>query len=302
MKKLAIFSAPKPFTDPHVAVIQRNAIASWKHMGADVEVLLVGEESGLAEAAAELGVRHLTRVERNKKGTPLVSSVFELARNASSAEIMMFTNADMLYLPETLESVAHAKSQAADFVLLGQRYDLDVREALTFAADWPAKLRADVNSHGKLHPQGGSDYFIFPRHLFTDIPPFAIGRAGWDNWMIHHATTHPWLAIDATHDFLAIHQNHDYAHLPGERGHQRNEESTENTEIAGGMRTMYTLLDVEHRLVNGRIQRASASPARWLRAIERGLQPDEAVARGVRRPLLRAVRKLRRALIRMGVS
>ncbi len=302
MKKLAIFSAPKPFTDPHVAVIQRNAISSWKHMGDEVEVLLVGEEAGLAEVATELGVRHLTGVERNDKGTPLVSSIFELARNASSAEIMMFTNADMLYLPDTLETVAQVKGQFSEFVLLGQRHDLDVREQVAFSAGWSEKLRADVNSRGRLHPQGGSDYFVFPRHLFAEIPAFAIGRAGWDNWMIHHATTQPWPAIDATHDLLAIHQNHDYSHLPGERGHQRNMESTENTEIAGGMRRMFTLLDVEHKLVNGRIERVGASPARWLRKIERSLQPDEAVARGVRRPLLRVVRKLRRALIRMGVS
>jgi hypothetical protein len=300
--KLAIFSAPKPFTDPHIAIIQRNAILSWKHMGTEAEVLLVGEEQGLAEAAADLGVHHLAGVKRNESGTPLVSSIFEMARNASSAEIMMFTNADMLYLPETMDTVSKVSEQAKEFVLLGQRYDLDVTAPLTFTRDWAADLRAKVYSRGRLHPQGGSDYFIFPRHLFAEIPPFAIGRAGWDNWMIHHATTQPWPAIDATHDLLAIHQNHDYAHLPGERGHQRNEESTENTEIAGGMRRMYTLLDVEHRLVNGRIERVSASPARWLRKIERQLQPDEAVARGLRRPLLRVVRKLRRALRRVGVN
>jgi hypothetical protein len=300
--KLAIFSAPKPFTNPHIALIQRNAISSWKHMGTDVEVLLVGDELGLAEAAADLGVRHLAGVGRNENGTPLVSSIFEMARNASSAEIMMFTNADMLYLPEMMDTVSKVREQTNEFVLLGQRHDLNVTAPLNFSGDWPAELRARVSSLGRLHPQGGSDYFVFPRHLFAEIPPFAIGRAGWDNWMIHYATTQAWPAIDATNDLLAIHQNHDYAHLPGERGHQRNEESTENTEIAGGMRRMYTLLDVEHRLVNGRIERIGASPARWLRKIERQLQPNEAVARGVRRPLLRVVRKLRRALRSVGVN
>lgn len=299
--KLAIFSAPKPFTDPHIAAIQRNAISSWKHMGPDVEVLLVGEENGLAEAAAELALRHLTGVERNQAGTPLVSSIFEMARQASSAEIMMFTNADMLYLPETFDAISKLREQTSDFVLLGQRHDLHVREPIDFAGDWAHRLRSNVEANGELHPQGGSDYFIFPRHLFSEIPPFAIGRAGWDNWMIHQAVTQPWLAIDATDSLLAIHQNHDYSHLSGDRGHQRNPESTENTQLGGGMRRMYTLLDVDYKLVNGRIERVGASPARWLRKIERHLQPDEAVARGVRRPILRAVRKLRRALTRTGV-
>ena len=54
---LTIFTAPKPFTNPHIDLIQRNAIRSWVALGPEVEVLLIGEEEGLAEAARELGVR-----------------------------------------------------------------------------------------------------------------------------------------------------------------------------------------------------------------------------------------------------
>ena len=50
MTLLTLFSAPKPFTDPHIALIQRNAIRSWTLLP-DVEVILLGEETGLAEAA-----------------------------------------------------------------------------------------------------------------------------------------------------------------------------------------------------------------------------------------------------------
>ena len=40
MSFLTIFSAPKKFTDPHIDIIQRNAIQSWQHLGPDVEVIL----------------------------------------------------------------------------------------------------------------------------------------------------------------------------------------------------------------------------------------------------------------------
>jgi hypothetical protein len=204
----------------------------------------------------------------------------------------------MMYLPETLSTSLKVKEQAPEFVLLGQRYDLDLREAYEFSTGWPDRLRQDVRARGALHPHGGSDYFIFPRGLFTDIPDFAIGRAGWDNWMIHYAVSQPWPAIDATQNMLAVHQAHDYGHLDSERGHQRHPETTANTELAGGMRKMYMLLDVQHELVDGRIQTARPNLLRWLRGIERRLQPDEPVARGWRRPVMRAVRKLRRALTR----
>jgi len=41
MSRLAIFTAPKPFTNPHIRIIQRNAIRSWQALGDEVEVWLV---------------------------------------------------------------------------------------------------------------------------------------------------------------------------------------------------------------------------------------------------------------------
>jgi hypothetical protein len=93
-----------------------------------------------------------------------------------------------------------------------------------------------------------------------------------------------------------VHQNHGYSHLESERGHQRHPETEENLKLAGGMRNMYSLLDVEYQLVNGRIQKALWSLPRFLHKIELHLQPNEMVGSGPRWWLLRGVRKLRRAL------
>ena len=58
MPLLTLFSAPKPMTNPHIATIQRNAFASWKALGDEVEVALIGTEDGLAEAAREFGFKY----------------------------------------------------------------------------------------------------------------------------------------------------------------------------------------------------------------------------------------------------
>lgn len=297
MKKLTIFTAPKPFVDPHIAVIQRNAIQSWQLMGPDVEVLLIGDEAGIAEAAAQLGVSHLKDVKQNKQGTPLVSSIFQMARQAAQADLLLFANTDILLLPEILEQAIKTIQQAKEFVLLGQRYDLDILQPLDFSNGWPERLRSDVKSRGRLHPLGGSDYFLFPRHLFPHIPDFAIGRAGWDNWMIYHAVTQPWPAINATPSLMTVHQNHDYSHLADDKNHQRHPETFANAELAGGMRKMYMLLDVDYELVGGEIRPARWSLPRFLRSLERHLQTDDLVGRGPRWALLRQVRNLRRALV-----
>ncbi len=104
MAFLTVFSAPKPFTNPHIDIIQRNAIQSWRHLGPEVEVFLVGQEDGMAEVAAEYGVPLLADVKRNDAGTPLVSSIFDLARQASSSPYLAYVNGDILLLPDIVQA------------------------------------------------------------------------------------------------------------------------------------------------------------------------------------------------------
>src|SRR5215210_8047592 len=161
MPLLTLFSAPKPFTNPHSATIQRNAIKSWVLLP-EVEVILLGEETGLAEAARELGVKHLSQVERNASGTPLISSMFQLARKNSSGELLCIINADMILLPDFLEAARRTRAQRDKFVLLSQRWDLDVTQALDFTEGWQDRLRSTVHGQGSLHRPAGSDFFLFP--------------------------------------------------------------------------------------------------------------------------------------------
>jgi hypothetical protein len=138
---LTLFTTPKPFTDPHIATIQRNAIQSWLHLGEDVEVLLIGDEAGSAEAAAALGVVHLPEVARSEQGTPLVSSIFALARQHSHSPLLCYVNADILLMPDLLTAARRVQAQAQDFLIIGRRWDLDVQEPLTFPPDWQQCLR-----------------------------------------------------------------------------------------------------------------------------------------------------------------
>src|SRR5215207_5755852 len=125
MSLITLFSAPKPFTNPHIATIQRNAIKSWTLLP-DVEVILLGEEMGLAEAARELGVKHLSNVAHNESGTPLISSMFQRARENSTSDLLCIINADMILMPDFAEAAKQTATLKDKFVLLSQRWDLDV--------------------------------------------------------------------------------------------------------------------------------------------------------------------------------
>jgi hypothetical protein len=265
---ITLFTAPKPFTNPHIATIQRNAIQSWLHLGEGVRVILVGDESGMAETAAEFGVLHLPQVQRNKDGTPLVSSIFELARQHSPDPLLVYLNADILLTPAFLEPVVQVARQTEHFLIVGQRWDLDVRQPLDFNPGWDEHLLADLRQRGRLHPPMGSDYFVYPRTCYTQMPPFAIGRAGWDNWMFTYARLQDWPVVDATPAITIIHQDHDYSHLPGGQPHYRLPETTENIRLAGGRRAIFTLLDADHTLQDGKLRRIPLRGRKLWREIE----------------------------------
>ncbi len=251
---LTIFTAPKAFSDPHIALIQRNAIQSWQHLGDEVQVLLIGDEPGMAAFAAEAGLRQLPAVARNAQGTPLVSSIFSLARQFSTAPLLAYLNADILLTPAFLSIARQVYEQTKKFLLVGQRWDLELTSPLEFSAGWDERLLELVHQRGRLHPPGGSDYFIFPRTCFVKIPRFSIGRAGWDNWMFYHARQQRWPLVDASSSLTVIHQDHDYSHLPGGQPHYNLPESYENLRQAGGRRTIFTLLDADNTLVEGKLQ------------------------------------------------
>jgi hypothetical protein len=293
---LTVFTTPKPFSDPHISVIQHNAIQSWIHLGPQVEVLLVGDEPGMAEAAAVFGIQYLRQVECNQAGTPLVSSIFALARQASRNALMTFVNADVMLLPDILEAAHLVSEKLTQFVLLGQRWDLDVRQRLDFSGGWADRLRAETQARGRLHLPAGSDYFLFPKALFTDMPDFAIGRAGWDNWMIYHARQQGWPVVDATPSVMAIHQDHDYSHLPGGRPHYEQPESRRNEALAGGSANLYMVLDSDKELVNGRIRRPRWTLLRTLRRAEVWLTPPDGTRQGLRWSLARQMRRTRRRI------
>ncbi len=253
MTLLTIFTAPKPFKDTHISLIQRNAIQSWKALGAEVQVLLMGKDDGIGETAAELAVSHRPDVGCNALGTPLISSMFELARQANDSPLLLCINADIILLPGLLEAVKKISAQASQFLAVGQRWDLDLRQPLSFEPGWADQLSQDVQQRGRLHPPVGSDYFIFPRACNTCIPDFVIGRSAWDNWMIYDARRKNIPVVDLTRSALVIHQDHDYSHLPGGKPPYHLPETMNNIRLAGGRRAIFYIIDANFELKDGNL-------------------------------------------------
>ena len=100
----------------------------------------------------------------------------------------------------------------------------------------------------RLRGAAALDWFVFPHDLYREVPPFAIGRACFDNWLVWQARQEG-IVVDATRDVVAVHQRHDYAHLAGGKEEAYyGEEAARNLELAGGKAHLYTIHDASHVL------------------------------------------------------
>jgi len=243
---LTLLAMPKPF-DGHIGIIQRNAIISWTKLNPRPEIFLFGEEKGTAEIAAELQIAHLRDIQRNEFGTPLLNDLIQRAKEATKTAMLGYVNCDIILLQEFQDSIIAIQKQFANFLAVTHRWEIDLRTQLQFDVDGPLHL-------GLLPPGVGGhhtaiDAFVFAREMFADVPPLAIGRAWFDQWLIKDVLLRGIPVVDVTAVARAIHQKHDYAHISGgQRVAYGGEEARRNLDIYGSIPHAFTLLKVTHEL------------------------------------------------------
>jgi len=250
---LTIFSTCKPFKG-HFAIIQRNAITSWTLLRPRPEIILFGDEEGVAEICAELGLRHVPEIARNEFGTPLLNDLFEKAQRLATHDLLCYVNADIILMSDFMEAVKRVRQwQKKKFLMIGRRFDVNISYFLDFSQQgWEEQLThiARNSVHPKLNDFGGAvDYFVFPKGLYSNIPPFAIGRLVWDNWLVWKAASVGAAIVDATPVVCVVHQIHDYSHI--ERGNEwiwKGEETQRNLKLSGGWVFHYGVSNAHYKL------------------------------------------------------
>jgi hypothetical protein len=249
---LTIFSVPKAF-EGEIGQIQGNAVRSWSELPG--EVVLVGDERGVAEVAAEVGAVHVGGVATTDHGTPRLDDAFARVERLARHPMRCFVNADIVLFEDAPAAAAATLEHARAFLLVGETIDLAVSSDVIAPAEREA-LRAQARDEGRTRGATAIDYFIFTPDLFGPIPPFAVGRARFDNWLVWRARQNA-IVVDGTEAILAVHQRHDYGHLAGGQDAAHfGPEAERNLNLAGGKRRLYTINDASHRLTaDGHLRR-----------------------------------------------
>jgi hypothetical protein len=256
---ISIFAVPKPF-EGSIAALQRNALRTWKAISG-AELLLLGGEHGAAAAAREFGADAEPEVARTEAGAPLVSDVFERAERWASHRSLLYVNADVLLPPETAAVVDRVRRTLPGAVCVGECSNVEIAGELQ---GWSEAAGAPSVARGV----GGIDYLAFERGTFPRLPPFALGRAFFDNWLLWDARRRSIPIVDVTHVLRALHQNHGYEHVRGGRTEAyEGVDARRNYELAGGQLHLFNIDDATHRLTDDGLRRNRVAGLRAVPAI-----------------------------------
>jgi len=223
------------------------------------EVILCGNDPGVKEVSKEYGLMHLPNIDVNEYGTPLLNSAFDQVRQKAKHRLTCYVNADIIFLSDFTKAVKLIKYD--NFLLIGQRIKIDITKLLNFKdVNWEDQLLMYANKYGVVTPLNvaGIDYFVFPKNSkIGDLLPFAVGRPGWDNWVIQHTRELRYPVIDATRVITAIHQNHGYGHVKDARDEiWSGPEGDKNLSLTNNINAPYTILDSTHFIMGSLVVRA----------------------------------------------
>jgi hypothetical protein len=164
----------------------------------------------------------------------------------------VYVNSDILLMDDFCQAVLRLQRELSDGVLIGRRTDLDVREPLDFAPGWQERLAALARARGRLMALG-SDYFVFRRGFYAQMPPFALERPYFDNRLMWNARHRRYPLVDATASVLAVHQLH---MLPGEATKVYSlPESNRNYKMAGAWVRSFRPGDATYEMLPGGTRR-----------------------------------------------
>jgi hypothetical protein len=135
---------------------------------------------------------------------------------------------------------------------------MDITAPLPFASPhWQSDLLNEVRRHGKQRTPDWIDYFAFSRGVYDgELPPLAIGRLFWDNWLVWKVINTKIPVLDASQVVLAVHQNHTYSHHPqAAKGIWDGEEQRQNFQLIGGHGHLRTIASAPYLLTPSGFQK-----------------------------------------------
>lgn len=208
--KHIIFTIPKAFNDSFISKIQTNAILSWSFITDNSNIILCGNESGVAEFSYKNNLIHLPNIKTGNNNIPLLNDAFYQVQEKYPADVYTYVNADIIFLPNYKNIISDLTQTYNQFLAIGCRYNLDINFLIDFSSNWDLEILNLARKNGIIKNTTWTDYFTFTNNFWDIIPEFYIGRTIFDIWLLSDALLKFKNVIDVTDVNPVIHQNHEY--------------------------------------------------------------------------------------------
>jgi len=206
--QLTIFAAPREFIGDFDR-IQRNAIFSWTCLDPKPEVIVFGGGPTAATAAADLGVQFVGDLPCTASGAPLLDALFEQAQATAASDVIAYANPDVIFLQDVADRLQELDRKFGLYIAVGAPRNAAFTHALHGReSDWMSELGPALATATQPASGSGADLFVFPKGSLDPIPHVAIGRLGWDNWLLWRCAINPLPSIDITDAATLVHQDH----------------------------------------------------------------------------------------------
>lgn len=213
---VTFFVIPKAF-DGAIGIAQENALNSWTRLKPEPEIILFGDDDGVAEVADLFECRNVPDLKRNEWGTPVVQDAFLRGYELATHDVVCYVNADIILMQDFMDSLQVVAKRFEQFLMVSTRWDWLKPVKWEFSQHWQTLLKMRAREEGHYHNDCGIDYFAHRRGLYQDMPPFVI-RTAWDNWLVICAIVRKQVpVVDATRSAFIIHQGHPEKTVHSER-------------------------------------------------------------------------------------
>lgn len=164
----------------------------------------------------------------NSLGTPFLDDA--LRQGSTFGDVVLYVNSDIVLDVDMVLAIDHLHTHfvasaetrgpgaaGGSFLGVGRRCEILFEQQIPYEDPRETEqvmqmLRRDC----AIGPTYAVDFFIFPSAIPLDVPPFLLGRGGFDNWLIHAALEADVPVVDVSEFTVGIHLNHGYCHLSRE--------------------------------------------------------------------------------------
>jgi hypothetical protein len=209
----------------YVAV--RNVILSMVVLRPAIGFVVFTDSRRVLSLCDEHSVAVVRNPDTNREGTPLLRFMFEELRRSTTSPLYGYMNGDLLFstdLVTGIDAVLHAIADGRlrkRVLVVGRRVnflqpvgrvsqgshgfsDTAAEKEKNWWTLTPSMKPAEVDwrvrlmgASGNLFGPGAVDFFFTTRGALSwdSIPPFVIGRRGYDSWLVDHAVSVVWWCV-----------------------------------------------------------------------------------------------------------